>query len=128
MKRTRLSLFYLAGYLIAGGVALMVEPRFALRLLFANHDYGDVMPRFGGVLLTVIGMIVFQIIRHRLEMLYLTTLFVRAFIVLSLTGLYVYSLDPLFLALIAVVGLGMILTGTSFLFERQGTLRCELLK
>jgi uncharacterized protein YjeT (DUF2065 family) len=118
MKRTRLSLFYLAGYLIAGGVALMVEPQFALRLLFANHDYGDVMPRFAGVLLTVIGMIVVQIIRHRLEMLYLTTLFVRAFIVLSLSGLYVYSRDRLFLVLIAVVGLGMILTGTSYLFER----------
>jgi uncharacterized protein YjeT (DUF2065 family) len=114
MKRTRLSLFYLAGYLIAGGVALMVEPQLALRLLFANHDYGDVMPRFAGVLLTVIGMIVVQIIRHRLEML------VRAFIVLSLIGLYVYSRDPLFLVLIALVGLGMILTGTSYLFERRG--------
>lgn len=64
-------------------------------------------------------MIVVQIIRHRLEMLYLTTLFVRAFIVLSLSGLYVYSRDPLFLVLIALVGLGMILTGTSYLFDRR---------
>lgn len=120
MRRTRLTLFYLAGYLIPAGIALLSEPRFALRLLFSNHDYGDVMPRFVGVLLIVVGIIVVQIIRHRLEMLYPTVLVVRGFIVLSLMGLYVHSRDPLFVVLVSIVTVGIILTGTSYLLERRG--------
>jgi len=110
----------LAGYLIPAGLALLLAPQFALRLLFSNRDYGDVMPRLVGVLLIVVGIIVVQIIQHRLELLYLTTLFVRAFIVPSLSGLYVYSRDPLFLSLVLIVGIGIILTGTSYLLERRG--------
>ena len=66
MRRTRLSLFYLAGYLIPAGLALLLAPQFALRLLFSNRDYGDVMPRLVGVLLIVVGIIVVKIIQHRL--------------------------------------------------------------
>jgi cytochrome c biogenesis protein CcdA len=68
MKRTRLSLFYLAGYLLPSGMALLVAPRFFLKLLFFDHDYGDVVPRLVGVLFIVVGIIVVQIIRYRLEM------------------------------------------------------------
>ena len=36
MNRTRLSLFYLAGYLILGGLAMGVDPKLAMQLLFAE--------------------------------------------------------------------------------------------
>jgi len=42
MIRTRLSLFYLAGYLIPAGLLLLFAPTFALRLLLSNGEYGDV--------------------------------------------------------------------------------------
>ena len=45
MKKTRLSLFYLAGYLIPSGLVLMFAPTPALRLLRSTGQYGDVMPR-----------------------------------------------------------------------------------
>ena len=45
MIRTRLSLFYLAGYLIPAGLLLLFAPTFALRLLLSNGEYGDVFPR-----------------------------------------------------------------------------------
>ncbi len=38
MTRTRLSLFYLAGYLAFAGLALLLVPTFALRLLLSNGD------------------------------------------------------------------------------------------
>jgi hypothetical protein len=38
---------------------------------------------------------------------------------LVLAGLLVYSGDPLFISLMVVVGLGMVLTGTSYPSERQ---------
>ena len=119
VRRTRLSLFYLATYLLGAGVALILVPSLALTLLFARGHYGDVMPRLLGVVLLALGIVIVQIIRHRLEVLYTTTLLVRVFIMLVLAGLLIYSGDPLFISLMVVVGLGMLLTGTSYLSERR---------
>jgi uncharacterized membrane protein YoaK (UPF0700 family) len=118
MRRTRLSLYYLAAYLLGAGVALVAAPGLALTLLLSNGHYGDVLPRLLGVVLFALGVVIVQIIRHQVEALYTTTLLVRSFIVAVLVGLFVYSHDPLFISLIVVVGIGMLLTGTSYLSER----------
>lgn len=119
MRRTRLSFFYLAAYLLGAGVALVLVPSLALKLLFSNGNYGDVMPRLLGVVLLALGLIIVQIMRHRVEVLYPTTLGVRAVIVVGLVALFIYSKDPLFISLTVVVGIGMILTGTSYLVDRR---------
>ncbi len=121
MGRTRLSLYYLATYLVGAGVALVIAPGLALTLLFSNGHYGDVMPRLLGVVLFSLGVVVVQIIRHQVVPLYTTTLAVRSVIVLVLAGLFVYSRDPLFISLLVVVGIGMILTGTGYLTDRRRT-------
>jgi uncharacterized membrane protein YoaK (UPF0700 family) len=119
MNLTRLSLYYLAGYLLFAGVALILVPSFALSLLLSNGQYGDVLPRLLGVVLFALGVFVAQVIRHRLTVLYPTTLAVRAVILLVLAALYVKSADPFFLVLIGIVGLGVVLTGTAYLRERR---------
>ena len=119
VRRTRLSLYYLAAYLLGAGVALVAAPGLALSLLFSNGHYGDVLPRLLGVLLFALGVVIVQIIRHQIEALYTTTLVVRVLIVLVLAGLFIYSHDPLFISLIVVVGIGMILTSTSYLTDRR---------
>jgi len=119
VRRTRLSFFYLAAYLLGAGVALVLVPSLALKLLFSNGNYGDVMPRLLGVVLLALGLIIVQIMRHRVEVLYPTTLGVRAVIVVGLVALFIYSKDPLFISLTVVVGIGMILTGTSYLLDRR---------
>lgn len=119
VRRTHLSLFYLATYLVGAGVALIFVPSLTLKLLFSNGNYGDVMPRLLGVVLLALGLVIVQIIRHRVEALYSTTLGVRVIIVAVLVALFVYSKDPLFISLIVVVGIGMILTGTSYLLDRR---------
>ena len=119
VRRTHLSLFYLAAYLVGAGVALIFVPSLTLKLLFSNGNYGDVMPRLLGVVLLALGLVIVQIIRHRVEVLYSTTLGVRVIIVAVLVALFVYSKDPLFISLIVVVGIGMILTGTSYLVDRR---------
>lgn len=116
-----MSLYYLAAYLLGAGIALIFAPSLALRLLFASGNYGDVMPRLLGVVLLALGIVIVQIIRHQLEVLYPTTLIVRVFIVAVLAGLLVYSRDPLFISLLVVVGLGMVLTGASYLSDRRTT-------
>ncbi len=120
MKRTHLSLYYLFSYLIVAGLALMTVPQFALRLLFSNGNYGELMPRLLGVVLFALGVFVFQTVRHSVEVLYTTTLAVRAVILAVLLGLYLYSADPLFISLMVIVGFGFVLTGVSYWLDRQG--------
>jgi len=119
MTRTRLSLFYLAGYLTFAGLALLFVPTFALRLLLSNGAYGEVFPRMAGMLLLGLATLVIQIIRHRLEVLYPTTLAVRGFFLVTLIFLFVISNDPFFLVVFAIVALGVIFTGYSYLRERS---------
>jgi len=116
-----LSLYYLAAYLLGAGIALILAPTLALKLLFATGQYGDVLPRLLGVVLLALGIVIVQIIRYRLEVLYPTTLIVRTLIVAVLVGLFIYSHDPLFISLVVVVGFGMVLTGSSFLIDRRST-------
>jgi len=119
MKRTRLSLYYLAAYLLFAGVALVLAPKFALQLLLAKGDYGEVLPRLLGVVLFALGVFVAQVVRYGITQLYTTTLAVRVVILLVLVWLYVSTADPLFLVLLGIVGLGFVLTGTSYLLDRR---------
>jgi hypothetical protein len=119
MTRTRLSLFYLAGYLWFAGLALLLVPTFALQLLFSNGEYGEILPRMAGMLLIGLAILITQIIRHRLEVLYPTTLVVRLFFLVVLAYLFLSSSDPFFLVVFGIVLLGVVLTGYSYLSERR---------
>ena len=119
MRRTHLSLYYLVGYLIPAGIALIIAPEFALKLLLSNGSYGDVLPRLLGLVLLALGIVVLQILRNRVAALYGTTLIVRSVILAGLLGLYVYARDPVFLTLLGIVGFGFILTGVSYLRDRR---------
>ena len=119
MDRTRLSLYYLVSYLLGAGVALLLAPHFTLKLLFSSGHYGAVMPRVVGLLLLALGIVMAQIVRHRVEVMYPTTIGVRVIIVLVLVALLAYSGDPLFLVLVGVVGLGLVLTATSYMKDHQ---------
>ena len=119
MRRTHLSLYYLAGYLLFAGVALVLTGQSVMRLLLSNGEYGDALPRLLGVVLLALGILVVQIIRHRLDVLYPTTLVVRLLILAVLAWLYASTSDPFFLVLIAIVGLGVVLTGASYLLDRR---------
>ena len=122
MKRTRLSLFYLATYLLFAGMSLTLVPSLALQLLLANGTYGDALPRLLGVLLFALGVVIAQIIRLHIEVLYTTTIFVRVIILLVIASLYWSSNDSLFLSLFAIVGFGVILTTTSYFLDRKRSL------
>jgi len=119
MNRTRLSLFYLAGYLTFAGLALLLVPTFALKLLLSNGDYGEVFPRLAGMLLLGLAILVTQIIRHRIEVLYPTTLIVRLLFLVVLAYLFLSSSDPFFLVVFGIVLLGVVFTGYSYLTEHR---------
>jgi hypothetical protein len=120
-NRTRISLYYLAAYLIVIGVGLLLIPDQTLRLMLSNGHYGAVLPRLAGMLMSGLGMTVAGIIRARADALYPATLGVRAYFVVCLVGLYLVSRDPFFVVLLGIVVLGMILTLLSYLSDRART-------
>ena len=119
MRRTNLSLIYVATYLLAAGVFLVLAPRLALQLLLSTGDYGEIFPRLGGLLLLGLGILVAQIVRHRITALYLTTLAVRGVFCVGFVVLYALSRDPFFLVLLGVVGIGVVATSISYVVDTQ---------
>ena len=119
MHRTRLSLYYLAGYLIPAGLLLLFVPEWATKLLLSNRDYDYAPFHLAGVLLLVIGILIAQIIRFRLEALYSTTLVARALISATLLWLFLNTGDPFFGVILVIVLIGVALTGTSYLLDRR---------
>ncbi len=119
MSRTRFSLYYLALYLLFGGGGLVFFPGPSLKLFLSTGNYDFAMVRLAGVLLLGLAIIVIQVIRHRVEPLYPTTLLVRLVILVVLIWNYRSTHDPLFLVLTAIVGLGVLITGSSYLSDRR---------
>jgi hypothetical protein len=104
----RLTLIYLATYLLIGGGSLLVVPDLALRLLLSNGAYGDIMPRLFGLFMFVLGGIIYQFVRARDYRYYFYTIVARSFIVVVMTALYFKARDPLFLVLDAIVLIGLL--------------------
>jgi hypothetical protein len=110
LPRTRLSLYYLVGYTLPVGVALMLVPQMTMSLLFTNHAYDDLGLRMFGVLLFSLGMIVSGMIINNASRAYPVTLFVRGFIIAALFVLYTQYGDPALLVIDLVVTVGWALT------------------
>ena len=123
MKRTHLSLYYLAGYLLPAGTLLLLVPDFATKLLLSNRTYDDAPFRLAGVLLIGLGILVVQMIRYRLEVLYPTTVVIRLLISGTLIALYLRTSDPFFLVVLLVVVIGIALTATSYVLDRRTAVR-----
>ena len=119
VRRTYLSLYYLAGYLVPAGLALLLAPTFATDLLQSNETYDTAPLRLAGLVLIALSILVIQIIRHRIEVLYTTTLAVRAVLSVGLLSLWVGTGNPFFGVVLAVVLIGVALTGVSYLIDRR---------
>lgn len=118
MSKTRLSLFYVVFYLSTTGLALLVAPMASLRMLGATGAYEPVMTRTVGTFMFALSLIVLQIVRLKIEVLYRTTLFVRFFFLAAFATFYAQTRDPLFIVILGVVGVGVLLTGVAYLTER----------
>jgi uncharacterized protein YjeT (DUF2065 family) len=123
MRRTNFSLIYVAAYLLAAGIFLLLVPRLALQLLLSTGDYGEILPRLVGLLLIGLGVLVVQIIRYRIATLYPTVIAVRVIFCVGFVVLYTLSRDPLFLVLLAVVGLGVLGTSVSYVLDKRQSAR-----
>lgn len=119
MNKTRLSLYYLATYLWLGGIGLVFAPRLSANLLLSNTEYPSVMLQSLGMFMIGLGIVVVQIIRFRIQILYTTTLVVRLFFCACLMTFYALTENPFFMVLFGIVALGVLITGISYFSERR---------
>lgn len=122
---TRISLYYLFTYLALTGLGLMFFPSATLRLLQSNATDGQDMARFAGILMLTIALLVSQIIRHSLDVLYAATVVIRLLIWAYVAWLYRHSNNPFFAVVLAVLGIGILLTGWAYISESRVTFRAD---
>ncbi|MEO6208400.1 MAG: hypothetical protein ABIP77_10675, partial [Candidatus Limnocylindrales bacterium] len=65
------------------------------------------------------SVLIIQIVRHRIEILYPWTLVVRGGLLAVFVGLYLRSQDPFFISLFVVVGFGVVLTAIGYFLDRR---------
>ncbi len=123
MQRALRSLYYPAFYLTTTGLALVLAPDVALKLLFSTGHYGDVMPRMAGAVILALGMVVIQIVRQRAEGMYPTLVTARIMLCTVWMGLYLYTRDPFFLIVFSVVAVGMVWTAVGLALDRRALSR-----
>jgi len=119
MRRTHLSLYYLAGYILPSGILLLFAPTFVTGLLLSNQVYDEAPLRLAGLVLIALGVFIVQLIRHHVEVMYTTTLVVRSILSLGLLALAISTGNPFFAVVLAVVLFGVLLTGVSYVLDRR---------
>jgi hypothetical protein len=119
MPKTRRSLFYLATYLFLTGAAFFLAPQATLKLLLANHSYEDPFVQFTGVLMIGLSVVVVNVILFGNPKFYRATLLARIPMWLMILWIYIQTQDPVFIIVLSVLGLGIVITGTSYLIERK---------
>lgn len=119
MNKTRRSLFYLTGYLFIGGVGFLFWPEAMLIIFLSSGTYSDLMLRIVGAFLLALFIVIVQIIRIRAVELYLTTLVVRAWLLTAFAVFYAIYGNPMLIVLLAIVGLGFLMTLTSYIVDRK---------
>jgi hypothetical protein len=110
---------YVVAYLLLTGLALALVPRQALALMGATADYGVVMPRWVGMFSIALATVIGRALHHRLTVLYPLGFFMPGAMLFGFASMYVQSRDPLFLAVSAVVAVGVVLSGTCLWLDRR---------
>jgi len=115
----RMTLIYLATYLLAGGAAFAFFPGIALKLFFSTGHYDDVMIRVSGMFMLTLSGLIAMMARNRDYTYYGYTIVARTFITCFLIFLLASTQDPMFAILIAVVLSGLLPSYYVFITERR---------
>ena len=119
MPKTRRTLFYPATCLILVGIALYVAPQATLRMLLANHEYPETFVRFSGVLMLGLSVPVIHAIRRADSSSCGAALAAAIPMWLLILILYVQVHETAMIVVLAALGLGILLTGVTYLAERK---------
>jgi hypothetical protein len=110
LRRTRVSLFYLASYLLPLSMGLLISPTGTFQLLGSAAEHADTAWRVFGGLLFVLAIVVVRLIRKRKSASYINTVIGR----LVFVGLFSYLVgktgNRAYLVILVVLGIGELWT------------------
>ncbi len=115
--RIRLTLFYVLAYLVVAATGLLIVPGLTQRILLGNTEYDPDAMRFAGVFILGLAIFVAQIIRLKIDALYSTLVVVRIVFCAIYIALYVHTGNPFFLAVLAIVGLGLVASSIAYAID-----------
>ncbi len=110
MNYIKFGFYYLATYLGLTGLAFLFVPDQFQKLLFGNPIYDSIPMNIAGMFAVLLSIVVFQIARKGHFEFYTTTLFARSFAIVVLICLYIKTSNPLFIAMLVVVLIGVLIT------------------
>ncbi len=120
MPKTRISLYYLATYLLFGGFGFLLTPRLAMELLLSNADFDHMILRVLGMFMIGLGFLIVQVIRLRVSVLYASTLIMLGVFCICLMAFFMMTYNLFFLIMLVVVVVGVAFTGWSLFEDRKG--------
>jgi uncharacterized protein YjeT (DUF2065 family) len=107
MNIKRYSMMYLATYLSCAGIGFLFAPTVATRLLLSNTTYEEVPMRIAGLFALLLAIVVIQIVRYKIEVIYPTSVVARVIALIVLAVLYFQTHNPLFITLFVIVFVGV---------------------
>ena len=122
MPKTRLSLYYLATYLLFGGFGFLLTPRLATKLLLSNADFDTMILRVLGMLMMGLGFLIVQVIRLRVSVLYASTLIMLGVFGICLMAFFMMTYNLFFLIILVIVVIGVAFTSWSLFADRKGNI------
>jgi hypothetical protein len=118
MNRMRKSLYYPAFYLTTAGLGSILMPELFMKMMFSNTSYDLNFIRFTGLFFIGLAVLVIQVIRNNVTVMYPTLIGVRVFFCAGYVALYAATGNPFFLTVLAIVGAGVIASSVSFAKDR----------
>jgi pimeloyl-ACP methyl ester carboxylesterase len=113
--RVRRTLYYPATYLTLSALGMLIAPITFLRANLSTVDYDPAIVRMCGLFVLGLAGFVIQTIRHRLSTLHTLIIGVRVVFCTGYVVLYAMSGNPFFLAVLAVVGAGVVASSIAWL-------------
>ncbi len=119
MRRTRGSLYYVAGYLYFGGAGFLLVPSVMLAVFFAEGIYSMTTLRLLGGAMLGLAILVSAIIEQAIVELYRQTLYARIPVLAALAYVYYDSLDRMWAILLGLVMAGWLATLMCYWLDRR---------
>ncbi len=121
MPKTRLSLYYLATYLLFGGFGFLLTPTLTTTLLLSSEDFDNMILRVLGMFMIGLGFLIVQLIRLRVNVLYASTMIMLVVFCVCLIAFFMMTYNLFFLTLLVIVVVGLVFTSWSLFQDRKGS-------
>ncbi len=115
MNLRRVGLYYVLIYLIVGGLGFLFFPTGFSHLLLSNAEYEEIPLRFAGMVLLMLGLLIYQIIRQNITSLDKTTIGGRVLVLIIFIWFYWMTHNPFFIVCFCIALVGLVITSLGFL-------------